>query len=185
MQRVHCRPPYLVQRSRLLWLLRQKLADLCMRSQTLMCISDQRNDLNALAASISGLLVVPTQPSGFSQVRHRACALLSRRSLATFFFSPFPSNSIYRFQGGGFRIVESENVTVEGITIDYDPLPYTQATIIAMKEASVIGRTITFAYALLPNVRSIYCLAAWVHRALPNCVPSATPYMRTAPCVTR
>ena len=34
--------------------------------------------------------------------------------------------------GGGFRVVESKNVTVADITIDYDPLPYTQATILAM-----------------------------------------------------
>ena len=38
--------------------------------------------------------------------------------------------------GWGMRLVRSENVSVAGFAVDYDPLPYTQAKIVAISNVS-------------------------------------------------
>ena len=42
-------------------------------------------------------------------------------------------NTTLWFQpGGGLRVLHCTNVSISGVVIDYDPLPYVQAEILAM-----------------------------------------------------
>ena len=43
--------------------------------------------------------------------------------------------------GGGLKIADGANVTLSGVTIDYNPLPYVQAEIIAMQELYLAKET--------------------------------------------
>ena len=75
--------------------------------------------------------------------------IVAAKEGSTLWFEP-TGNDGFR---AGFRVMNSQNVTVRGITIDHDPLPYIQAEITAIVPAETTGGAPAYHFKL--GVRSL------------------------------
>ena len=86
--------------------------------------------LDAAIAAAAPTFALPGGDVAFS----RGERLIVRAATNMQIVSSATRTTLWFQPGGGLRIVESANVTISGVTIDYDPLPYIQAEIVAMQE---------------------------------------------------
>ena len=69
---------------------------------------------------------------------------------STHWFTPSANASGFR---AGLRVMDSVNVTIKGLVLDHDPLPYIQAELTAILPAETAGGSVRYRFEL--GVRSL------------------------------